>query len=523
MPVLQAFNVSHQFDNGDTLFQSISCSMTKRRVGLVGRNGIGKSLLASILAGEIQPASGVVTAPSSFMMYCQQPSDLLSGQQSIAQFLGKDAVLHALKQIEQGDVSEHWFELVGEQWDIELKLKQQLAAMGLPQDPDFSCARLSGGQLARLQLWQLFENETDLLILDEPSNHLDTEAKQWLIESMTHFSGAILLISHDRELLREMEEIWELSGLGLQAFGGNYDVYAEKKRTELQAVERQLAQVDKQKKRLAEQAQKNREKADQRAAQGNKLRKGGSQPKILLDGKKDSATASASNRNKNEQLRQAHLQAKEQALKSRHEQLKAQKLYLTDNPNRSRKVLSIQECILPFGNSTPITLQIFANDKVHLKGRNGCGKSTLLKTLLGELSLQSGELQVNTPLYYLDQHFGAVNPNLSLLENVMESCQEMTESEARTLLAGIGFRRDAVFRLGRLLSGGEKMKLAMLIVSHQNSQPLLLLDEPDNHLDLESKIMLSQALNTYKGGFVLISHDQDFASESGVLRQIELT
>ncbi|MCV5647376.1 ABC transporter ATP-binding protein, partial [Escherichia coli] len=92
-------------------------------------------------------------------------SDLLSGQQSIAQFLGTDSVLHALKQIEQGDVSEHWFELVGEQWDIEQKLKQQLAAMGLPQDPDFSCARLSGGQLARLQLWQLFENEAELLIL----------------------------------------------------------------------------------------------------------------------------------------------------------------------------------------------------------------------------------------------------------------------------------------------------------------------------------------------------------------------
>ncbi|MDG2682248.1 ATP-binding cassette domain-containing protein, partial [Vibrio parahaemolyticus] len=211
---------------GETLFQSISCSMTKRRVGLVGRNGIGKSLLASILAGETQPASGVVTSPSSFMMYRQQPSDLLSGQQSIAQFLGTDSVLHALKQIEQGDVSEHWFELVGEQWDIEQKLKQQLAAMGLPQDPDFSCARLSGGQLARLQLWQLFENETELLILDEPSNHLDTEAKQWLIESMRHFGGAILLISHDRELLRAMEEIWELSGLGLQVFGGNYDVYA---------------------------------------------------------------------------------------------------------------------------------------------------------------------------------------------------------------------------------------------------------------------------------------------------------
>ncbi|GAJ76493.1 LOW QUALITY PROTEIN: ABC-type transport system, ATPase component [Vibrio sp. JCM 18905] len=523
MPVLQAFNVSHQFDNGEALFQSISCSMTKRRVGLVGRNGIGKSLLASILAGETQLSSGVVTFPSSFMMYRQQPSDLLSGQQSIAQFLGTDSVLHALKQIEQGDVSEHWFELVGEQWDIEPKLKQQLAAMGLPQDPDFSCARLSGGQLARLQLWQLFENEAELLILDEPSNHLDTEAKQWLIESMTHFGGAILLISHDRELLRSMEEIWELSGLGLQVFGGNYDVYAEQKRTELQAVERQLVQVDKHKKRLAEQARKIVKKQTNAPRKGTNCAKTAVSPKFCLMAKGISATASTSSRNKNEQPRQAHLQAKERALQSRHEQFKAQKLYLADNPNRSRKVLSIQEGILPFGDSTPITLQIFANDKVHLKGKNGCGKSTLLKTLLGELSLLSGELQVNTPLYYLDQHFGAVNPNLSLLENVMETCQEMTESEARTLLAGDRFRRDAVFRLGCVLSGGEKMKLAMLIVSHQHSQPLLLLDEPDNHLDLESKIMLSQALNVYKGGFVLISHDQDFASESGVLRQIELT
>ena len=99
----------------------------------------------------------------------------------------------------------------------------------------------------------------------------------------------------------------------------------------------------------------------------------------------------------------------------------------------------------------------------------------------------------------------------------------MKESDARTLLAGIGFRRDSVFRLGNVLSGGEKMQLAMLIVSHQPTQPLLLLEEPDNHLDLDSKIMLAQALNAYRGGFILISHDQDFAAESGVSRCGELS
>lgn len=262
MPLLQAYNISHQFGNGETLFQQISCSMIKRRVGLVGRNGVGKSVFASILSGEQTPTSGTVTLPKSFAVYRQQPSHLLAGELSIAQFLSKDKVLSALKQIEMGDCSEHLFEVVGEQWDLPIQLAKQLETMGLPPQPDFPCSQLSGGQIARLQLWQLFDSEVELLILDEPSNHLDTHAKQWLIDSMRSFSGAILLISHDRELLREIEEIWELSGLGLQVFGGNYDVYAEQKRTELQAVERQLASVDKQKKQLEEQAQRNREKAN---------------------------------------------------------------------------------------------------------------------------------------------------------------------------------------------------------------------------------------------------------------------
>ena len=522
MPVLQAYNISHQFDNGDVLFQQLSCSMIRSRVGLVGRNGVGKSIFASILSGERPSSSGAVTSPKSFSMYRQQPSHWLPGDLSIAQFLGKHNVLEALKRVESGDCSEHWFDVIGDQWDLSLQLISQLKALGLPPQADFLCAQLSGGQLARLQLWQMFESDVELLILDEPSNHLDVQAKQWLLESMRAFKGAILLISHDRVLLREMEEIWELSGLGLQVFGGNYDAYIEQKCTELQAVDRQLASVDKQKKKLEVQTQRNREKAEQRAAQGKKLRKEGSHGKSLLDSKKDKATARASHRNKNEQLRQAHLQDKEQLLKSRKEQLKGHKFYLGDNPNRLGKVVSILGGVLPFGRGKPISLQVYANDKIHLTGKNGCGKSTLLKTLLGELSLQKGELQLNTPLYHLDQHFGVIRTELSILDNLIRQCSGIKESNARTLLAGIGFRRDSVFRLGSTLSGGEKMKLAMLIVSHQPEQPLLLLDEPDNHLDLDSKMVLAQALRNYRSGFILISHDHDFSSESGVHRQVAL-
>ncbi|MEP5566471.1 MAG: ATP-binding cassette domain-containing protein [Halioglobus sp.] len=522
MPVLQTYNISHHFDNGETLLQSLSCSMTEHRVGLVGRNGVGKSVFASILSGEILPSSGTVTRPGSFSWYRQQPSQFLSGQRSIAQFLGIDYTLKAIKHIELGDCADHWFDEVNEQWELPAKLATQLKQMGLPHDPDFPCALLSGGQLALLQLWQLFESDVELLILDEPSNHLDSNSRQWLIRSMQAFKGAILLISHDRTLLREMEEIWELSELGLKAFGGNYDHYAEQKRKELHAVERQLASVEKQKKNLARQAQGNREKAEQRAAQGIKLRKAGSQPKMLLDAKKDKATARASSRSKNEQLRHDHLCEKEQTLITRKEQVKTQKLHFSAGHSRSRNVISMLEVVLPFGCDQPITLQVRADDKVHLMGNNGSGKSTLLKTLMGELSVQAGESRVNTPLYYLDQHFGAINPTLSLLDNLMLKCAGIQESQARTLLAGIGFRRDTVSRLGAMLSGGEKMKLAMLIVSHQPTQPLLLLDEPDNHLDLTASNLLARALHDYRGGFILVSHDLDFALESGVVRQIDL-
>ncbi len=520
MPFLQAQNISYQFSNGDRLFHQLSCAMNVPRVGLVGRNGAGKSMLASILVGEERPESGNVLLPSSFALYRQQPSNIAC---SVAEFLGKAQIIKALKQIELGDCSPHWFDVVGDEWDIEQKLCSLLNELGLPRDYQQSCGQLSGGQLARLQLWKLFTSHSKLLVLDEPSNHLDTQGRRWLIQAMRDFSGAIFLISHDRELLREVGEIWQLSDLGLKVFGGNYDFYKQQNDTERQALERQILSVEKQQKKLKQQAQCEREKAQQREAQGNRLRRDGSQPKLLLDGKKDKATAKASNRNKNVQLREGHLQKTEQALRAQYEQLKQQKLYLSDQGQRTHRQISIVEGVLPFVNPQSINIHIDTQEKIHLHGINGCGKSTLLKVIAGDLLLLEGQLVTSTPVKYLDQHFATVNPDKTMLDNVMNQCEGVLEADARILLAGIGFRRDSVFRLGKKLSGGEKMKLSMLIVSHQPNQPLLLLDEPDNHLDLDSKVLLADALKSYQGGFILVSHDQDFVAESGVVRQIELS
>lgn len=516
MPILQANQVSYQFANGETLFADISVTLQHRRVGLVGRNGSGKSLLARLLMGELSPTSGHAIRLGSALRYSQLPSELLNGQVSIARFLDLEPALHALTQIEAGACDDQWFELVGERWSLKQDLQADLLAMGLPADVFFSCAQLSGGQLAKLQLWKLFQSQAQLLVLDEPSNHLDHAGRLWLCEQIRQFQGHVLLVSHDRMLLREMEQIWELSSLGLTQYGGNYDHYFAQKQQHAAAIERQLDSVHKQQKALQRQSQRNKEKANQRAAQGMKTRRSGSQPKILLNGLRDKATLSRSHRLKNEAGRSEKLQQKEQALQSRQEQGHDYKLYMESATQKGGQLLSIVAGKLPFVQTQPIHLQLYHGDKVWLEGDNGCGKSTLLKVIQGKQVLLEGSCQINVPVYYLDQHF-ALLPNLmSMLEAMQQMCCGISESDARTLLAGIGMRRDDVYRRIEQLSGGEKMKLAMLIVSHQANAPLLLLDEPDNHLDLDAKILLAKTLAHYRGALILVSHDHDFVTQVGV-------
>ena len=521
MPILQAHNLSYQLPAGDTLFHSVSVSMSCNRVGLVGRNGAGKSLLAAILTGERKPFGGMVNCDADIGIFRQQPSHLLASEATIAEFLGVAPVLDALSRITKGECTDYLFESVGEQWDLPAQLARELTALGLPSDPQAPCATLSGGQLAVLRLWQLFKGQHALLILDEPSNHLDRRARRWLQAQIQSTAAAVLLISHDRELLQGMAEIWELNQTGITVYGGNYAHYAAQKQLKEQALNRQIETLHKQQKQVQQQAQRSLEKAAQRASQGQKLR--GSQAKCLLDKQKDRATASATSRNKNIESRQKQLQQRASQLQSAQCLTQKQAIHLSTANAGNKKAITLLNGVLVFGSSQPVNLQVGEGDKLHLQGGNGSGKSTLLKTLTGRLPLQAGELHVNTPLCYLDQHFSSVLPTLSLLDNLLQQCPALSESDARTLLAGIGFRRDSVFNPAETISGGEKMKLAMLIVSHQPQQPFLLLDEPDNHLDLNAKILLAAALNRYQGGFILISHDTAFADEAGVKSAYQLT
>ncbi|KKD00480.1 ATP-binding cassette domain-containing protein [Photobacterium halotolerans] len=517
MTLLQAQSLTVLLPHGEPLFSDLSLTLDREITALVGRNGCGKSVLAALLSGARQPDEGRVISHAHIACLPQltEQNDL-SALGTVAQALGVDACLQALQRIAAGSCDPVDFEAVGEQWDLPDSLSRQLAALGLPPDPGQSCASLSGGELTRLRLWLCFRSDAELLILDEPSNHLDRYGRAWLSQQITRFQGGILLISHDPSLLKNADRIVELSHTGLTCYGTDFVQYRQQKSHESRLLTAQLSKAKQQISAINRQHQRNEEKAQRRAAAGKRDRHAGSQSTLLLDYQKNAAESAASSRKQqqNQQLEQAQQQLK--SLQDKMDSNKPLRFSTRSAAKRSARLLTISELGLLRGQLPAISRTIRYGDKIHLRGSNGIGKSTLLKTLLGELPASSGEVHRHGPLCYLDQHFSLFDLQATLMDNLTRLCPALSVAELRTLAACIGFRRDRVGQPMSTLSGGERMRLAMLVVSHQQQEGVLLLDEPDNHLDLEGKAMMAQALSEHQGSFILISHDPDFVDACGV-------
>ncbi|MGF1777761.1 ABC-F family ATP-binding cassette domain-containing protein [Vibrio nomapromontoriensis] len=516
-PILATQQVSFQLDTGEWLFQNINLSLTDRFTGLVGRNGVGKSVLMSLLLGEMVPTEGHVIRHGQFAYYSQQPSTLLSSEVSVAELLGISKKREALNAINQGRCEQHYFDTLGEDWLCESVACEVLKSLRIEPNLDAYCHSLSGGQIARLQLYQCFQSDADVLLLDEPSNHLDEEGQQWLIEQCHQFCGQILVVTHDRNLLNQVDAIAQLTHLGLDYFKGNYESYLLQSTLKTSALNKKIAQLASEQKKCEHQAQLSQEKAQQRAAKGNRVRRSGSQPKILLDAMKDKAAQSQSSAVKQQRNQQAQNEDKLRSLKAKRVNVESQALYFSSGMSvKQSTLLSVESCALEYGCGSEHSFIVKQGDRYHLQGRNGSGKSTLLTAMHGVHHHFAGNIIRHVETVYLDQHFSLLNEQQSILDSLLMHSSGITESEARTLLAGIGFRRDTVHRKVGYLSGGEKMKLSMLIVTHVDDESVLLLDEPDNHLDIESKNLLANALNDYRGAFILVSHDSNFVSDARV-------
>lgn len=488
---------------------------------LIGRNGIGKSLLLELLAGQRRAASGKIEwlTPISWLSQFA-PAQTHDGAACVADLIGWGEPLRALERIEQGSCALDDFEQLADRWNLRSDLADLLAEAGLRLDAHAPApvSTLSGGQLTRLRLLALFARPAHFLLLDEPDNHLDASGIAWLNQRLASHSGGYLLVSHDRRLLNQSSQILELGEQGLQSASLSFEAFLVQQAELQSARSARLAQAERREKAAARSVQKVREQAARRASQGRRER--GSQAKILLDFKAEQAGKSLGKvLERHERGHSAQLEACAEAAAA----LAAVQPLVMQWPAESDRKGAAQPLVITaarhgrwHGQQVDLVLQRGA--RCLLAGGNGSGKSSLLQMLRGELAPEAGSFRINGRMACLDQGLSLIARDLSSLANLLVAAPTLCESEARTRLAGIALRGDRALMPCHGLSGGERLKLGLLMVLAQLPD-LLLLDEPDNHLDHASRQLLTQVLADYPGTLLLVSHDPDFVAGVGVERE----
>jgi len=498
------------------LFDHLSFQLPLHQfTGLIGRNGQGKSLLMSLLHEQTKfkpPYSGQI----SWQCQHQYLAQLQRVQaDTIAQALHIEDLNGCFERIQHGTASYADYEQVEHLWHLPTEWQQLLQSADLPLDLDTPIQYLSEGQKTKLALCRLFLLKDHYLLLDEPSNHLDTRGREWLIQQMSQHPTGGLIISHDRQLLSHVQGIFSLSQLGLHYYGGNYALYQQQHQLQVESLSHAVQQEKRELKLLKEQQHQSQMKSQKRQKAGQKLRASGSQAPILLDAKKEQSEQSLSHLRKQQIKQLADVKDQLQQKQTQLEHLKTQSFEFALITRKSGEILRCHQLQLAYAKTKPIDLAIRAGEKLHLRGANGTGKSTLLKTLQGVMSPITGEIYRKVISIYLDQTLSLVDDNISALEYLQRIDTELTEQHARTLLGNLQIRRDKALIPISTLSGGERLKVALLALKQQTVE-LLLLDEPENHLDIESCELLAQAIRSFNGAVILVSHDETFVEECGI-------
>lgn len=503
----------------DAVFQDLNASYAIARHALVGRNGSGKSLLARVLAGELAPTHGHVIrhVPLAYL-----PQRWPASPGTVAAQLGVRDKLRALQHIEAGSVDPADFSVLDDDWDVRERLRRWLTAAGLADDIARPWNSLSGGERVRLRLTAMFERADHFLVLDEPGNHLDRRGRHWLRERLAAHPGGYLLISHDRELLDDADSIDELGPHGLRRYGGGYAAYATQRQTDAEAAERQLEQAKREQKLLERRQQRDRERLEQRQQKANRERANANLPTILLDRRKQRSEDTGARLHTAQRSQQDRQRERISQARARAEQHRDQRFDLGELP-ATHASLQLEGAVPVHGHASPIDLHLAPGERLHLEGDNGSGKSSLLAAILGRLPLREGVIRRGERVLLIDQHYSLLRDDFSALDNLRALSPGHSPTRYREYLAGIGLRADRAELPAGLLSGGERVKLALLALdSAIEPYDLLLLDEPDSHLDLDSRLLLEQALATYRGSLVLVSHDAQLIAQAGITQRLHL-
>jgi len=477
------------------------------RIGLVGVNGAGKSTQLKIITGEIEPTAGEIIRPANLHIgYLSQEFDVdpsRTVREELWQvFTAANQAQHQLTiiqhQMEQAspdeledlihrlDRAQRHFEAV-DGYGLEARIEKILREMGFEaEEGDRLVSAFSGGWQMRISLGKILLQEPDILLLDEPINHLDLETIEWLETYLKGLNTPMVIVAHDREFLdRLCTQIVETERGVSTTYLGNYTAYlqqkAEQKEAQLSAFERQQKELEKQ--------------------------------QVFIDRFRASATRSTQAKSREKQLEKVErIEAPISDLKTLH-------FRFPPAPRSGRVVVKINDLVHTYDDKILFlgaNLLVERGDRIAFLGPNGSGKSTILRMIMGmeapsEGSVQLGEHNV-IPSYFEQNQAEALDLEKTVLDTIHDEVPDWTNAEVRTLLGRFLFSEDTVFKQVKALSGGEKARLALAKMLLRPAN-LLLLDEPTNHLDIPAKEVLEEALQHYDGTAILVSHDRYFIAQ----------
>ncbi|HSK20241.1 MAG TPA: ABC-F family ATP-binding cassette domain-containing protein [Longimicrobiales bacterium] len=516
--------------DGRPLFHDVTLSFARERTGLIGPNGSGKTTLVRLLAGELIPTSGTVHRTGAVAVLRQdfrpRPEEPLTVVLGIAERLA------ALRRLAAGEAAPADLVIVGDEWDLAERAAAVLSRFGLGHlSPDRPVGAVSGGEATRVALAGLALGRPDFLLLDEPTNHLDASSRAALYAFVEAWTGGLLVVSHDRALLRRMDRIVELSSLGVRVYGGNYDDYQARRDADDAAAARELDSARAALRLATREARAQRQRQARREARGRRDRATANMPKILLNARKAQAQSTNARVRAITEREVEERRVRAEAARMRVEDRERPRFHLPSTGlHAGRTVLDIEDVTVRFADASGpvldgVSLRIIGPERVAIIGPNGSGKTTLLRVALGRLEPDRGAVRrlPSEDMAFLDQNGAALDPQLSVLDNFRALHPLMDPTAVRYALARFLFADDAALQWAGTLSGGQQLRASLACVLGGHTPPsLLVLDEPTNHLDFDALEALESALRSYDGALLVVSHDADFLQAIGISRYVAL-
>jgi ATPase subunit of ABC transporter with duplicated ATPase domains len=508
----QLHGVQWHLPDGRPLWQEpLHLSVGCERLGLVGRNGVGKSVLAHLLAGRA-PSAGTVLR--SGRVHLVAPPLLPQDRRTVGEAMGLGPAFEAVQRLAAGLATPDDLVLADGQWDLHARVAQALAEAGLPGlQPAAAVADLSGGERMRVALAGAMAADAHSIILDEPSNHLDADARAWLLGWLQAAQRTVVVVSHDRQLLRCVDRIAELSPRGLALYGGNYTLYRAQRDGDASAAQAALQHARAQRDTALVRQRREQDARQRRQARGRRMARTANLPPMTINVLRETAEATAARDTQRDAARRRSLDGAVRAAAERAEQPPAVFLALpASRVPADKPVLQLQGLRLPHVGGPVIETTLVGPVRVAVTGPNGCGKSTLLRVMAGALAPQQGSATALVRTAALDQDGGDVlPPHSSLLECLRTLDCPLPGSELRTRLAQLRLDAARVLLPMGLLSAGERLKAALACALWRKEPArMLLLDEPTNHLDLDTTLVLQRALQGFEGALIVASHDGEF-------------